>query len=115
MDFQLILNQYVLPSAGILLMAIVSWGVKELVAWLKEKKAAATTERKKTLFGLAISAVEEVNHNIEKSGGAKMPSQEKEAVFLTKLTELAKNEKMTITESDIDVMLKAVLGETRDK
>ncbi len=112
MDFQTILNSYILPTGGLILMGLISWGIKELTAWLKEQKAKAKTERKKMLFGLAMSATEEIAHQIEKSG-SKMKSSEKEATFKNKLTEFAKNESVTINEGEIDSMLKAILGETR--
>ena len=112
MDFQTILNSYIMPVGGLILMGLISWGLKELQAWLKEQKAKTKSERKKMVFSLAIGAAEEVGHQIEKKGD-KMKQDEKETVFRNKLTEFAKSEEVAISEGEIDTMLKGVLGEIR--
>ena len=114
MDFQMILNQYVLPIGGLVVMALISWGLKELQAYLKEQRDKAGTERKKYIFQLAMNFVEELDHQSKKAG-EKMSAESKEAAFTNKVKEFAINESVKVTEAEIDGMLKAVLGETRTK
>jgi hypothetical protein len=113
MDFQTIMNTYLLPTGGLIIMGLISWGLKELQAYLKEKKAQAKSERKKWIFSMAMSATEEIAHQVEKAGDPKMSAESKESAFSNKVKEFAANEKVTVTEEEIDGMLKAVLGETR--
>lgn len=113
MTFQELLNGYILPTVGIILASAMAYGLKVLIAWLKEQQEKTKDERKKFWIGVAIGIAEEIDHKGVKLGNGKMKPDDKEKIFRTKITEIAKDKKMVLTDAEIDNLLKGTLGMTR--
>lgn len=109
MDWNSILTTLVYPLAFIFISTLITVVV---VPWLKKQATKTNNEMLKQGAGMAVAFAEELAHNLKKKGET-ISSDEKQNVAATKLTEFAKKNKVPVSDEEVSLLIKSVLGEKR--
>lgn len=90
----------------IIITALVGWGTKHAVAYLREKGILTKLEKNKALVKIAVDAVEQ--------GYKTLHGEEKLNLAKIEVVKLAKAKGIRITEKELDLLIESTVKEMND-